>query len=124
MKNWIMEKEKKNIIQEKSYRTALKILELVKEMPKRTDGYVIGNQLLRAGTSIGANVEEAIAGFSREDFIYKMNTALQESRETYYWLRLACDGKLIPLEKSNEIIEQVEEIMRILGAIVRSSKEK
>ena len=66
-----MKDEKQNIIQEKSYRLALRIVELVKKLPQRTEGFIIGNQLGRAGTSIGANVEEAIAAFSGDDFIYK-----------------------------------------------------
>ena len=116
--------EKQNIIQEKSYLLALRIIELIKKFPQKTEGFVIGNQLGRAGTSVGANVEEAIAAFSKDDFIYKMSIALKESRETHYWLRLTRDSRLISKEDIDSIISEAEEVMRILGAIVKSSRNK
>ena len=112
-----------NVIQEKSYKLALNIVNLVKKFPRRTEGFVLGNQLLKAGTSVGANVEEAIGAFSREDFIYRMNIAQKESRETHYWLRLIRDSKLLIDEELNVLINDAEEVMRILGAIVRSSRK-
>ena len=119
-----MKKEKENIIQDKSYRLALQIIEIVKKLPRRTEGYVVGNQLARAGTSVGANVEEAIAAFSRDDFIYKMSISLKEARETHYWLRLVRDSKLISDKDVAAVISNAEEVMRILGAIVKSSRAK
>ena len=116
--------EKQNIIKDKSYALALKILEIVKKLPQRNVGYIIGNQLGRAGTSIGANVEEAIGAFSKDDFVYKMNTALKESRETHYWLRLTRDSNLAPKDEVESVISNTEEVMRILGAIVKSSKSQ
>ena len=114
---------KSNIIQEKSYQLALQVIELIKLFPKRIEGNIVGNQLGRAGTSVGANVEEAIGAFSKEDFIYKMSIALKEARETHYWLRLSRDSKLTHGALVNKIISDAEEVMRILGAIIRSSKK-
>ena len=116
--------ERHNVVQEKSYSVAKRIIDLVRKFPRRMDGFVLGNQLLRSGTSIGANVEEAIAAFSREDFAYKMNTALKEAREAHYWLRLARDTALIDRTQVESILGEIEEVMRILGAIVKSAKKK
>ena len=114
---------KHNIIQEKSYQLALSVIELIKVFPKRIEGNVVGNQLGRAGTSVGANVEEAIGAFSKEDFIYKMSIALKEARETNYWLRISRDSKLTNTGLVDKIISDSEEVMRILGAIIRSSRK-
>ena len=94
---------KDNVIQRKSYSFALAIIGLVRKFPRDKEGYVIGNQLLKSGTSIGANVEEAIGAFSRNDFIYKMSLALKESRETHYWLRLIRDSKLVQISMKEYI---------------------
>jgi len=116
--------ENNNIIRDKSYDLALKIIEVVKQLPRRTEGFIIGNQVGRSGTSIGANVEEAIGAFSKDDFIYKMSVALKEARETHYWLRLIRDSNLISKEGIESVISDAEEIKRILGAIIRSSRSK
>ena len=119
-----MVEKKKNVIKDKSYRLALEIIEIVKKLPRRTEGYVLGNQLARAGTSVGANIEEAIAAFSKDDFTYKMSIALKEARETHYWLRLSRDSNLISSKDIASVISNAEEVMRILGAIVKSSRGK
>ena len=78
-----MEKNKKDI-KERSFEFAIKIIEFVQKLPRNSAGYKIGGQLLEAGTSIGANVEEATGGFSKKDFTYKMGVALKEARESNY----------------------------------------
>ena len=83
---------KDNIIQKKSYDFALTIIALYRNLVKGNE-FVLSKQLLRSGTSIGANVEEAQAGQSRADFISKMSIASKEARETCYWLRLLRDSK-------------------------------
>ena len=85
--------------------------------------YVISKQLLRAGTSIGANIEEANAGFSKKDFIYKMSIASKEARETKYWLLLLNKSKLTDIKMDN-YIEDIEHIINILTKIVKTSMEK
>jgi four helix bundle protein len=99
---------KENIIKDKSNTFALSIIDLVRKLPKQSDGFVIGKQSLKSGTSIGTNVEEAIGAFSKNDFTYKMNVALKEAREAHYWLRLVRDSKLVKFELES-YIEKAEE---------------
>jgi four helix bundle protein len=82
--------------------------------------FTLGKQLLRSGTSIGANVEEATAAQSKKDFIAKMSISLKEARETNYWLRLL---KRTGYIKKVDLIFESEEIMNILGAIIRTSRK-
>ena len=77
-----------NVIKEKSYLFALKIIELYKYLCFKKKEYVLSKQILKSGTSIGANIEESIGGQSQRDFFAKMNIAYKEARETHYWLRL------------------------------------
>lgn len=79
--------------------------------------------MLRSGTSIGANVEEAQAGQSRADFISKNLIALKEARETDYWLRLIAAAQVVPEKRIAALRREVEEVKRILGAIVVSAKK-
>ena len=114
-------KEKSNLIKEKSYQFAIEIVHLYKEMIKRNE-YVISKQIVRSGTSIGANVEEAIAANSRNDFIFKMTISSKEARETNYWLRLLRDTKLLEDIDLNNLLKESEEIVKITAAIVKTSK--
>ena len=111
-----------NVIQEKSYDLALHIIKLVRQLPRHSEGYVISNQLLKCGTSVGANVEEAIAAFSKDDFRYKMSIALKEARETHYWLRLLKDSEMVAEKNLTGLLSLTTEVMKILGAIVKSSQ--
>lgn len=83
-----------SLIKTKSYNFALEVITLYKQLIEQNE-YVISKQLLKSGTSIGANVEEALAGQSRPDFLSKMSIASKEARETNYWLRLLRDSKLL-----------------------------
>ena len=111
----------KNIIQEKAYDFALSILDLYKRM-KLQNEYVLSKQLIRSGTSIGANVEEALGGQSKKDFIAKMSIAYKEARETNYWLRLTRDTETISSDRITELIEESEQILKILSSILITSK--
>jgi len=112
---------KQNIIREKSYAFALRVINLVRWLRKQRE-YEIAGQLLRAGTSIGANVEEASAGISRADFVAKMSIASKEAREVHYWLRLLRDSKIVPLKQADSFIDEAEELLRILTAIVKTTQ--
>ena len=109
-----------NPVREKSYAFALEIVRLSRDLTAKQE-YVLARQTLRAGTSIGANVEEAIAGQSRRDFIAKMSIASKEARETHYWLRLLRDSGIVRRERSNEVLERCDELVRLLTAIVKSA---
>ena len=108
-----------NPIREKSYTFALAIARLYKRLLEHKE-FVVSKQLLRAGTSIGANVEEATAAESRRDFIHKMTIASKEARETLYWLRLLDDSDLVPGLDVTVELEQAREIVRLLTSIVKS----
>ena len=114
-----------NDITERTFNFALRIIKLCQFINKKyeVEKSVLSKQLLRAGTSIGANVEEAQAGQSKADFINKMSIALKEARETNYWLRLIEASEMIKPEKIAEIKKESNELKRILGAIIVSAKK-
>jgi four helix bundle protein len=111
----------KSVIHNKSFHFALEIIELYKKLQADRE-YVLSKQLLRSGTSIGANVEEAIAGQSRRDFLSKMAVASKEARETRYWLVLLQKSNLTKAEL-NPAIRNIEELIRILTSIVKTTSE-
>jgi four helix bundle protein len=111
----------KSIIKEKSFEFALSTIDLYRDLVKEKE-FVISRQLLKSATSIGANVEEALAAQSRRDFISKMSIASKEARETRYWLRLINESHLLNKDLSHSMRE-VEEINKILTSIVKSSQE-
>jgi four helix bundle protein len=82
----------------------------------------LANQLLKAGTSVGANIEEAQGGQSRADFISKNAIALKEARETHYWLRLLSASKVLPESRVSGLRDEAEQLMRIIGSIVVSAR--
>ena len=86
--------------------------------------FEISSQLLRSGTSIGANVEEALAGRSRKDFFAKMSIASKEARETNYWLRLITDAKILNGQQSRKLFTDSEELVKILTSIVKTGYDK
>lgn len=113
---------KENIIQTKTFSFSLKIIVLYRELKEKNE-FVISKQLLRCGTGIGANVEEALAGQTRKDFIAKMSIASKEARETRYWLRLLESSQIHKTDYSN-YLKDIEEIVNILTAIVKTSQTK
>jgi four helix bundle protein len=112
--------KEENVILEKSYAFALEIMSLAKVIRDQRE-YDFASQLWRAGTSIGANVEEAQAAQSRADFRSKMSIAAKEARESSYWLRLTRDGKVLETDLVTPLITEIETIKRILTSIVKSS---
>lgn len=113
---------KDNIIKDKSFAFALDIIVLYKTLNDKRE-FVLSKQLLRSGTSIGANINEALAGESRADFAHKMAIANKEARETLYWLELLDKSQLVELDVK-KYIYNCSEIVRILTNIVKSTKEK
>jgi four helix bundle protein len=110
---------KSSIVQEKSYTFALRIITLAKWLREQRE-FEIAGQILRSGTAIGSNVEEGLAGISRADFIAKMSIASKEARETYYWLRLLRDSKIVSDSKIRSLEIESLELIRILTAIVKT----
>lgn len=108
---------KENIIQKKSYSYTLRIVSLYKELIENKKEFVLSKQILRSGTSIGSNVEEAIGGQSRKDFLAKLSIAYKEARETHYWIRILLDSGYIDNVYAKSLISDCEEILRIIGSI-------
>ncbi|MBI4809993.1 MAG: four helix bundle protein [Ignavibacteriales bacterium] len=111
-------------IMERTFNFGVRIVNLTTQLPHSREGNVLGKQLLRCGTSIGANVEEAEAAYTKDLFTYKMNIALSEARETHYWLRLLGASKIIKQPRLDDIISKTNEIKRVLGAIVSKARGK
>ena len=110
-----------NIIREKTYQFALKVVLVCKELTSQKE-YVLSRQLLRSATSIGANVEEGVQGQSKADFIHKFSIAQKEAFETHYWLRLLRDSGYLNRENANQLLSNCEEIQKIITAILKTSK--
>jgi len=114
-----------NLIVEKSYTFSLQIIELYKFLCTEKKEYVLSKQLLRSGTSIGANVNEAQAAISKKDFIAKMSISSKEARESKYWLMLLKDSDYIDPSKKKvqSLFSNIESIIKILTSIVKSGQE-
>jgi four helix bundle protein len=120
-----MKAPKPQDIVERTFQFALRIVKLCQHLDERPGvGRTISHQLLKAGTSIGANVEEARAGQSKADFTSKNSIALKEARETRYWLRLAAASNLVSSSRLTGLEREAEEIALILGAIVVSARKR
>jgi four helix bundle protein len=111
-----------NPILEMSYSFALDVTAAAKAMRERKE-YDLASQFWRAGTSIGANVEEAQAAQSRADFKSKMGIAAKEARETIYWIRLARDSGILDAESAESLLKQASSIQKILTSIVKTTSE-
>ena len=112
-----------SIVKQKSYNFALQIMKLCTWLRQQRHPE-IASQPLRAGTGIGANIEEALAGRSRKDFFAKMSIASKEARETNYWLRLLRDGEILNKQHSQNLIDESEELIKILTSIVKTGYGK
>ena len=115
---------KGSIIQQQSYDFASRIVKAYKFLVNEQREYVLSKQLLRSGTSTGANVEEALAASSTADFIHKLNISAKEARETSYWLRLLRDNDLLAEPAFESIHAHKLEITKILSSILLTTKEK
>ena len=103
---------------------ALLIMELFNDLYVSDAGRMIGRQLFKSGTSIGANVIESQGAESNADFIHKMHISLKEAKETAYWLRLIVRGKLLEKKRVELIVEENSRILKMLTAIIKTSKKK
>lgn len=114
--------KKDNIIKDKSYLFSLNIIDIYKKLTKEQREFILSKQLIRSGTSIGANIEEAIGAQSKKDFISKMSISYKEARETLYWLHLLLDSGFLNKEESDKLIYECEELIKIIGSILKTSK--
>jgi four helix bundle protein len=119
----MMQKDSPEIVT-RSFQYALRIIKVYREVEKDKAGSILGKQLLRSGTSIGANVHEAQGAQSKADFIAKMSIAHKEAYETLYWLRLIQEANIVPAVNLQGILDETDQIVRILSAILITSKSK
>jgi four helix bundle protein len=118
------EVKSESIIAKKAYSFALEIIKIYKYLIADKKEYVLSKQLLRSGTSIGANINEAISAQSKRDFVHKLSIALKEARETIYWLNLLKDSSYITKEEFIRLNDYGNEILKILSSIILTTKEK
>lgn len=118
------ELKSKNNLKMRSYFFAIEIVKFVVNFPKEKSFWVIGDQLLRAGTSIGANIVEAQAASSRRDFTNFYNIALKSANETKYWICLLRDSNLLAKNKTEKILSEADEISKMLGASLLTLRGK
>ena len=111
-----------NIINNKSMDFAVRIVELYNSMLENKKERILATQILRSGTSIGANVRESINAASKKDFVNKMNIALKEANETEYWLELLYKTKQLNMREFESIMQDCKEIVKILVAIIKKAK--
>lgn len=113
-----------SIIAGKAYVFALEIVKIYKCLCNDRKEYVLSKQLLRSGTSVGANINEAISAQSKRDFVHKLNIALKEARETNYWLNLLKDSEYINPVEFDTLNNKCNEIIKMLTSIIMTTKER
>lgn len=109
-------------ITERSFRFATRIVQLVNSLPRTVAGNVIARQVMRAGSSVGANVEEAQAASSKKEFSRRMEIAQSEAREVLYWLRIVAECGLVPKSRLADLLREADELVRIITTIAKRSR--
>jgi len=112
-----------NVVQIKSYAFAVRVVKACQYLNNEKKEFILSKQLLRSGTSIGANIEEAIGGQSEKDFFAKLTIAYKEARESHYWIRLLKDTSYLNEDESNSLLTDVEELLKINGSIQKTIRE-
>ena len=112
-----------NVVQEKSFAFAVGIVKAGRRLQLDRKEWVLSKQLIRAGTSIGANIEEAIAAQSKKDFLAKMSIALKEARETHYWLRVLRDSGMTTEMETQAHLPACQELVTLLSSITLTTRE-
>jgi four helix bundle protein len=116
--------KKENPLLDKSYAFAVRVAKLCFAIQQEKKEYILTKQLLRSGTSIGSNAEEAVGGQSEKDFFHKLTISYKEARESHYWIRLIGDTDLIDSDTKEDLLQDVEELLRIIGSIQKTMRNK
>ncbi len=116
--------KRENVILDKTYAFSIRIIKTYKELCDEKKEYTLAKQLLRSGTSIGANMEEAQGGQSKRDFFAKISISYKEARETKYWLRLLRDTQYLDKTLADSLITDCEEILKLIGSIQKTIKNQ
>ena len=111
-------------LKDRTFEFAVSILGLVDQLPNESKGWEIGRQLIRSGTSIGANIREADHAFTDADFAYRCSVARKEASETHYWLQLCDRTRMLHGESLENLIREVDELVRILSSVVKGTQER
>ena len=111
-------------LRQRTKKFALRIIRLYSSLPRRGDGQVLGGQILKSGTSVGAHYREACRAKSNADFVSKIEGALQELDETCYWLELIGESEILPMKRLEPLHAEAEELIAILVTIVTRVKRK
>ncbi|MEQ3661516.1 MAG: four helix bundle protein [Flavobacterium sp.] len=112
--------KKDNVVQIKSYAFAVRIVKVYQFLCEEKKEFVLSKQLLRSGTSIGANIEEAIGGQSEKDFFAKLTISYKEARETHYWIRILKDTNYLSNEQAERLLKDADELLKIIGSIQKT----
>lgn len=115
---------KDSIVGKKSYLFALEIIKLYKFLVTEKKDYVLSKQILRSGTSIGANIHEALSAETKKDFVHKLGIALKEAKEVIYWLNLLVDSEYIDADTFQRLNFHCNELTKILSSIILTTKQK
>lgn len=115
---------KENILLTKSYKFALKTIKLYQNLAEEKKEFVLSKQILRSGTSIGANIEKANQAESKADFIHKLSIANKEAFETNYWLRLLRDSNLMNEKLAESLLNDCDEVQKLLVSSIKTSKRR
>jgi four helix bundle protein len=113
---------KPDVLREKSYAFALRIVRMFKHLSQEKREFVLSKQTLRSGTSIGANIAEASQGQSKLDFVHKLSISLKEAVETEYWLQLLQDSDYLTTKQAGSLIDDCEELQRLLTSSIKTTK--
>ncbi|MDE6537535.1 MAG: four helix bundle protein [Muribaculaceae bacterium] len=116
--------QKESILKNKSQAFALRIIKMYKFLFEEQKEYVLSKQVLRSGTSIGANIAEAFYAQSEADFIAKLHISRKEAGETIYWIELLRDASYLDIHTAASILEDCEELMKLLTSSIKTMKEK
>lgn len=116
--------EEKSILYNKSFNFSLDIIKLYKNLKFTNHEYILANQILRSGTSIGANISESFSAQSTKDYLSKLYISLKECNETIYWLKLLISSEIVDKKVGNDLIASASEIARILSFIIKKYSNK
>ena len=110
-------------LKERTKNFALRIIKMYSSLPKSTEAKVLGTQVLRSGTSVGANYREASRGRSKAEFVAKMGDCLKELEETMYWFDLLIEGNILPKNKLSGLLQESKELTAIFVTIIKNTKK-
>ena len=120
---WKMEHMKKNIVKDKSFAFALRVVELSRRLKEVQKEFVLSRQFLRSGTAIGALIREAEHAQSRADFVHKLSIALKEANETDYWIELLYQSRDMSRDDYHSLKPDVQELIKLLVSIIKTTKK-